>query len=105
MERAAAYLQTSNNFPNECRGYWQNSGLNQFFSCFESLHRLNREFISILDFCTNKTNTQRVFLCAPVLTESNNHVCFEESPYQKWFKVKKGKVVLYNSPRACAQAN
>ena len=31
--------------------------------------------------------------------------CFEECPYQDWYKVKKGKVVLYNSPRACTQAN
>ena len=66
---------------------------------------LNQEFISTLDFCTNKANTQGVFVCAPTLTESNNHVCFENSPYQEWYKVKEGKVVLYNSPRACTQAN
>ena len=30
MDRAADYLQTSNNFTNECRGCWQNSGLSQF---------------------------------------------------------------------------
>ena len=40
---------------------------------FECLYRLNWEFISILDFCTNKHSTQCVFLCAPILTESNNH--------------------------------
>ena len=105
MDRAAAYLQTSDNFPNECRGYRQNSGLIQFFSCFECLYILNREFISILDFCTNKGNTQCVFLCAPILTESNNHFCFEESLEREWYKAKEGKVVLYNRPRACTQAN
>ena len=41
-----------------------------------------------------------MFLCAPILRESNKHVCFEESPYQEWHKVKKGKIVLYISPRA-----
>ena len=105
MDRAADYLQSSNNFTNERRGYWQNSGLHQFFSCFECLHRLSREFISILNFCTNKTNTQCVFLCAPILRESNKHVCLKESPYQEWYKVKKGKVVLYNSPKACTLVN
>ena len=79
MDRAAAYLQTSDNLPNSCRGYRQNSGLIQFFSCFACLYRLDREFNSILDFCTNKRSTQCVFLSAPILTESNNHFCFEES--------------------------
>ena len=59
----------------------------------------------MLDFCTDKTNTQCVFLCAPILTESITHVYFEESPYQECYKVKEGKVVPYNSPRACTQAN
>ena len=89
MDRAADYLQTSNNFTNEFRGYWQNSELSQFFSCFECLYRLSQEFISILDFCTNKTNTQCVFLCAPILREYDKHVCFEESSYREWYKVNK----------------
>ena len=75
----SSYLQTSDNFPNECRGYRQNSGLIQFFSCFECLYRLNWESICILDFCTIKDNMQCVFLYAPILTESYNHFCFEES--------------------------
>ena len=45
-----------------------------------------------------------MFLCAPILRESNNHVSFKEPPYQEWYKVNEGEVVLYSSPRACMQA-
>ena len=79
MDRAAAYFQTGDDLPSSCRGYRQNSGIIQFFSYFACLDRLDWEFISILDFCTNKRSTQCVFLCAPILTESNNHFCFKES--------------------------
>ena len=89
---AAAHLQTSDNLPNECRCYRQNSRLIQFFSCFECLYRLNRVFISILDFCTNKGSTQCVFLCAPILTESNNHSVSKSLYNKNGIKLRKEKL-------------
>ena len=89
MDRAAAYLETSDNLPNSCRGYRQNSGLIQFFSCFVCLYRLDQEFISILDFCTNKRSMHCVSLCP----NSNRIISVSKSLYNKnGIKLRKEKL-------------